>query len=134
MSNKRSKRKKVKSFSCPFCETRLWRLGSPKYHLFYKNAGEMRRNLQISAKKASFLANQSSTCLDNKTWIEEFFCRTHGRMWLYLSHRNQEELSYRLAKREDWQQTDKTFDPSNRNPSISEFSYRVSRKGYYKFK
>ena len=139
MSNKRSRRKKVKNFFCPFCETRLWRLGGPKHHLFYKDAREIRSNLKISPKNASLLANQSSPYTDSQTWLEEFFCSDHGRMWLYLSSRNQssqnqEELSYRIASREDWLQTSKTFDPTNPNPSVSEFSYRISRKGHYQYK
>ena len=131
MSNKRAKRRKVKHFSCPFCETRLWRSGNPKYHVFYRNARQIRENLQISAKKASFLANQSSTYLDRNAWLEEFFCSTHGTMWLYISRHQQELITYRPATKEDWLQTNRTLDPTNPNPSISEFSYRISRKSYY---
>jgi hypothetical protein len=134
MSNKRSRRKTIQKFFCPFCndcETRLWRLGSPKHHVFYRNASEIRQNLQLSAKKAAFLASQNSTHLDTNTWLEEFFCPTHGKMWLYLSRQNQQELIYRTATREDWQQTNKTYDPTNPHPSVSEFSYRMSRKSYY---
>jgi hypothetical protein len=134
MSNKRSKRKTIQQFFCPFChdcETRLWRLGSSKHYLFYQSATEIRQNLQLSAKKAAFLANQNSTYLDSNIWLEEFFCPTHGKMWLRLSRQNQPELAYRQATREDWRQTNKTYDPTNPNPSVSEFSYRMSRKSYY---
>ena len=134
MSNKRSKRKNVRHFFCPFCQERLWRLGSPKYHLFYKNAAEIKRNLQISAKKSAFLATKHSTYLDNNSWIEEFFCPEHGKMWLRISRQNDGQLGYKLALREDWKQTDKTIDSSRPNPSVSEFSYRISRKGYYERK
>jgi hypothetical protein len=136
MSNKRSKRKTIKQFFCPFCDdciTRLWRLGSPKHHIFYQNAQQIRQNFQLSAKKAAFLANQNSTHLDPNTWLEEFFCPTHGKMWLHLSRQNQQELVYRPSKREDWRQTNKTYDPTNPHPSVSEFSYRISRGNYYQF-
>lgn len=133
MANKRSKRKKIKHFFCPLCEMRLWRLGSPKYHLFYQNAAEIRKNLKISAKKASFLAAQNSAYIDRSSWIEEFFCTEHGRMWLLLSRQSDENILYRPAKREDWEQSNKTVDPTKPNPSVSEFTYRMSRKAYYQY-
>jgi hypothetical protein len=136
MSNKRSKRKNIKHFFCPLChdgKTRLWRLGSTKHYIFYKNAQEIRQNLPLSAKKAAFLASQNSTYLDTNNWLEEFFCPIHGKMWLYLSSQSQQELTYRLSTREDWRQTNKTYDPTNPHPSVSEFSYRISRKSYYQF-
>ncbi len=133
MSNQRAKRRQVKHFFCPFCETRLWRSGKCRYYIFYRNAKQIRQNLKISAKKASLLANQSSTYLDKNAWIEEFFCSTHGAMWLYISRNQQKLITYRLATREDWLQTNRTPDPTNPNPSISEFSYRISRKSYYRF-
>lgn len=134
MPNKRSKRKKIKHFFCPICENRLWRLGSPKHYLFYQNAAEIRRSLKISAKKASFLVAQNSAYVDSNSWIEEFFCNEHGRMWLLLSRQNDEHIVYRPAKREDWERTNKTIDPTQPNPSVSEFTYRMSRKAYYQQK
>lgn len=131
MPNKRSKRKKVKHFFCPVCGTRLWRLGSPKYHLFYKGAAEIRKNLKMTAKKASFLAAQNSVYVDRSSWIEEFFCTEHGKMWLRLSCQSDENILYKPAKKEDWEQTNNTIDPTNINPSVSEFTYRMSRKAYY---
>lgn len=137
MSNKRSSRKNIQHFFCPFCnedKTRLWRLGSPKHYVFYRNAQEIKQNLQLPAKKAAFLAQQNSTVLNPNIWLEEFFCPIHGKIWLYLTRQNKPELDYRLAKKEDWQQTTKTYDPTNPHPSVSEFSYRMSRKSYYQFK
>ncbi len=131
MANKRSKRKKIQHFLCPFCQIRLWRLGSPKYYSFYQNAAEIRRNLKISNKKASFLAAQNSAYLDPNSWIEEFFCNEHGRMWLLISRQSDENILYRLARREDWERTNKTIDTTKPNPSVSEFTYRMSRKVYY---
>ncbi|MBE9166075.1 hypothetical protein IQ238_00520 [Pleurocapsales cyanobacterium LEGE 06147] len=131
MPNKRSKRKRVQHFFCPLCGMRLWRLGSTKYYLFYQNAAEIRQNLKISAKKASFLATQNSAYIDRNSWIEEFFCTEHGRIWLLLSRQSDGNIVYRPAKKEDWKQTNKTINPTKPNPSVSEFTYRMSRKVYY---
>jgi hypothetical protein len=132
MANKRSKRKNIRHFFCPFCEIRLWRLNSSKHHLCYRKASEIRQNLQISPKKANFLSSQNSAYLDRNSWLEEFFCPKDGKMWLRLTKHSEGEIVYRLAKEEDWQQTNKTVDPIRPNPSVSEFTYRMSRRGYYR--
>lgn len=129
MPNKRSNRSKTKKFFCPFCESRLWRSGSPKYHFFYQDASQIRRNTGISRKKAALIASKNSTYLDMKRWIESFFCTEHGAMWLAIDTRNKDlGYDYRLAKGEDWLQTNKTIDPRTSNPSVSEFTLRMSRK------
>jgi hypothetical protein len=126
MPNKRSKRGKTQIYSCPFCQQRLWRLGTSKYYLFYQNNTEIRKNLGISAKNAKLLANQNSTYLDKKKWIEAFCCQKHGSLWLLISLQEQ-GCDYRLAKEKDWLQTNKTSDPRISNPSVSEFTLRMSR-------
>lgn len=130
MPNKRSRRRKVQHFSCPYCEQRLWRVGSRKYHLYYQGMAEIRQNLGITRKKAQFLATQSPTCADNDRWIEEFFCSQHSQIWLLLSRQPDGSITQTLARSEHWQKTDKTIDPSISNPSVSEYSYRMSRSGY----
>ncbi len=126
MPNKRSGRK-TKKYFCPFCEQRLWRLGTPKYHLFYKNATEIRQNTGISAKKAKLLALQNTTYLDPNKWIEAFCCQNHGKLWLLISLQ-EKGIEYRLAKEKDWLQTNNTLDPRMFNPSVSEFTRKMSRK------
>lgn len=127
MPNKRSKRKKTRKYFCPFCEQRLWRLGQTKHNLIYQNAGEIRDNTGMSAKKAKLLSLQSSTYLDPKKWIEAFCCPSHGMMWLLIAI-EKDNYEYRLAKEKDWLQADKTIDPRVSNPSVSEFTLRMSRK------
>jgi hypothetical protein len=126
MPNKRSKRGITQIYCCPFCDQRLWRLGTSKYYLFYKDATEIRKNIGVSSKKAKLLAAQNSTYLDRKKWIEAFCCQKHGRMWLLISLQAQ-GCDYRLAKEKDWLQTNKTSDPRVSNPSVGEFTLRMSR-------
>jgi hypothetical protein len=126
MPNKRSGRK-TKKYFCPVCEQRLWRLGTTKYHLFYRNAAEIKQNTGISSTKAKLLAVKNKTYLDTKKWIEGFFCPTHGNLWLLISLQ-EKEYKYRLATEKDWLQTDKTIDTRIPNPSVSEFTLRMSRK------
>lgn len=126
MPNKRSRRNKTKKYFCPFCEQRLWRLGKSKHNLFYRNAAEIRANTGMTMKKAKLLSIQSSTYLDTKKWIEAFCCSSHGMMWLLISV-TEDNYEYRLAQEEDWLQTDKTLDPRVSNPSVSEFTLRMSR-------
>jgi hypothetical protein len=127
MPAKRSSRSKVPSFYCPFCEGRLWRSGSPKHHLFYMGASEIKQNLQISAKKAGLISTRGSYIDPNK-WIEEFFCREHGTMWLLLCKDAKNILTSKLATQSDWQCSTGTFRPDLPNPSVSEFTQRMSRR------
>lgn len=48
-------------------------------------------------------------------------------MWMLVSVRN-DNYEYRLAVGKDWLQTNKTVDPRLSNPSVSEFTLRMSRK------
>lgn len=127
MPNKRSKRKKTRKFYCPYCEQRLWRTGHTKHHLYYTDAEEIRRNTGIAAKKAKLLSLQTATYLDANKWIESFCCPEHGTMWFLIAVK-EDTYDYRLATRKDWLQSNHTIDPSLTNPSVSEFTLRMSRK------
>jgi hypothetical protein len=132
MPNKRSQRGKNPHFFCPYCQARLWRLGSTKHHLVYKNVLEIKENFDLSNKKARLLASQNSTQLDNNRWIEEFFCYQHGKMWLLVNRQDNGNCLTKLPGDQDWQRTNNTFDPNRPNPSVSEFTYRMSRQWYKK--
>jgi hypothetical protein len=128
MSNKRSRRKQTQNFHCPFCENRLWRSGSSKYYLFSQGVSEIQRDFNLTHKKASFLATQSLTVVNQKTWIESFFCDRDGLVWMRLSKRDDGTIVAYVAKQEDWKKTTHTPHPDIPNPSVSEFSYRISRR------
>ncbi len=127
MSNKRSKRKKSQQFHCVYCEQQLWRLGSPKHFLFYRDKVEIRLNLDTSRKKAMFLATKG-IYIDYNSWIEEFFCREHGKIWMLVCKKADGTLVAVPAKSHHWECTTGTIDPNTPNPSVSEFSYRMSRR------
>jgi hypothetical protein len=127
MPCKRSNRKNVQHFCCPYCDRRLWRLGSPKHFLFYLEAAEIQQNVSMSRKSAAFLANRGAY-VDRNAWIEEFFCGEHGKLWMKLTKNDQGKLVATLANSKDWQQSTRTIDPNMPNPSVSEFTYRMSRQ------
>lgn len=102
-------------------------MGKTKHNLFYKDAKEIRENTGIPPKKAKLLSLQNSTYLDPKKWIEAFCCPSHGMLWLLISLK-EDSYEYRLARERDWLQTDGTIDPTVSNPSVSEFTLRMSRK------
>lgn len=102
-------------------------MGSPKYYLFYQGKMEMQKGLNLTSKKASFLANQRSTCVDNNIWIEEFFCENDGQIWMRLYRGEDKNIIACLAKAEDWKRTTKTIDPERYHPSASEFTLKMSR-------
>ena len=127
MPGKRSNHKNVQRFYCPYCERRLWRLGSPKHFLFYIEASEIQKNVNMSHKSAAFLANKG-TYVDNNCWIEEFFCGDHGKLWMKVTRKPGGIIVATFATSEEWSRTTGTILPDTPNPSVSEFSYRISRQ------
>lgn len=127
MPGKRSNRKNVQRFYCPYCDRRLWRLGSPKHFLFYLEAIEIQKNRNMPRKSAEILASKG-TYVDNNVWIEEFFCGEHGKFWMKVTKKDGNILCAKVATSEDWQQTTRTILPEARNPSVSEFTQRMSRQ------
>jgi len=126
MPNKRSNRKKTQHFCCVFCGQRLWRSGTPKHFLFYQDASEIRSNCHISRKNSVFLATKGCYVNPN-SWIEEFFCGEHGKIWMLVSKKADGRLAAVPATSYHWKNTTGTIDPSIPNPSVSEFSYQISR-------
>lgn len=127
MANKRSRCRKTPTFSCPHCNQRLWRNGSQKHYLFYQGSSDIKANLNLSTKNAKFLAARG-VYVDRSSWLEEFFCGEHGRMWLLLKRKEDGSLVSTPAKAQHWKQSTGTPDPERPNPSVSDFTYRMSRR------
>lgn len=79
MSCKR-KGKTNQKFYCPYCQQRLWRLGSSKYYLL-----SQRRAASQSSRLSDFSASQNFVCANRSFWLEEFYCEEHGELWMLLS-------------------------------------------------
>jgi hypothetical protein len=71
MSCQRKGNKTTQKFYCPFCQQRLWRLGSPKYYL-----------LSQSSHSSKLSASQTIAHANSERWLEEFFCEEHGNLWM----------------------------------------------------
>jgi hypothetical protein len=128
MSNKRSNRSKTPKFYCPYCDRRLWREGTGKHSLFFQGANEIQQQFGLTKKKASLLVGQSFVQVDRSTWLEEFFCQVDGKMWLKVSKDLDGTITTQVADQKHWKQSTNTIDPNKPNPSVSEFTYRMSRK------
>jgi predicted RNA-binding Zn-ribbon protein involved in translation (DUF1610 family) len=133
MSGKRSNRNKIHNFPCPSCQCRLWRSGNAKHHLFYTGASEIKQNLQISSKKAGMISRQGAY-VDPGKWIEEFFCPEHGKMWLLVSKNTNDCLMAQPATESDWQRSTGTLRPELSNPTVSEYTQRMSRRADIRFR
>jgi hypothetical protein len=127
MPKKRSRCKESNHFYCPHCQTRIWRSGSPKHFLFYQNASEIKNGLNVSTKKSKILSTNYPVYVDQATWIEEFFCPNDGHLWLLVCRKDDRTLSLHLPAQTDWNRTTKTILPDRPNPSVSEYTYRMSR-------
>ena len=106
----------------------MWRIGHPKYFLFFQGISEIKKAFNLSRKKASFLAAQESALVDRNTWLEEFLCPEHGKVWMRVSKSVDGFLTVFPATDKDWKRTTRTINPNFPNPSVSEYSYRHSRR------
>jgi len=132
MPGKRSKHKNAHRFYCPYCERRLWRLGGPKHFLYYIGAAEIQKNVHMPHKSAELLAKKGAY-VDQNSWIEDFFCGDHGKLWMKVTRKSCGSLVTTQATSKDWQQTTRTIQPDTPNPSVGEFTYRMSRQANAKF-
>lgn len=131
MPNIKKQKKKVNHFNCPFCKSKMWRLGDKKYYIYHEGKNQIRQNTKLSAKKAVFVANKFTSYSALNCWLEIFYCNEHGKLWLKIARQNDGNLVYQVATREDWQQTNNTINPDFINPSVSEYSYKMSRRPRY---
>jgi hypothetical protein len=127
MPHKRSSRKRKGYFFCCYCEQQMLRLGSPKHHLYCTEASEIKQQIGVSLKTASLLAAQGAF-VSGRAWIEEFFCQEHGRMWMVVTKKDDVLFATIPASRGDWGRTTKTVHPNIPNPSVSEYTSRMSRR------
>jgi hypothetical protein len=127
MPGKRSNRNKIEKFFCPYCEKRLWRLGGPKHYLFLASVNNTRKNSQPPSKPPR-VALEKSDCIDPNQWIEEFFCDEHSKLWMLVYRTTHNRLTAALASKTDWQRSTGTPSLDFDNPSVSEFSIRMSRR------
>lgn len=72
MVGKANRRKPTQRFGCPFCQQRLWNMGSQKYYLGTSNS-----------------------------WLEKFFCEEHSVIWMRLSKNLDEAISATAATSDD---------------------------------
>jgi hypothetical protein len=130
MPNKRSRRKQTLKVQCPYCERRLWRMEGEKHYVFYTETTELQEEMNLTHKKASLVTGQPqfSSVVDRRAWLEEFFCNDHGKMWMKLKKGEDQVVEAKLASQHDWKRSTKTPHPDRPNPSVSEFSLRMSRR------
>ena len=127
MPNKRSKRKQTQKFYCPYCSRRLWRNGI-KHNIYYESSNELQQDMKISRKNSLLLCNQNQAYLKNNCWLENFFCEKHDQVWLLIFEDSEGNLVTRIAHKQHLCHTIGTINPDLPNPSVSEFSYRQSRR------
>lgn len=128
MTRKRNRSLNRVEVHCPVCNTRLWRGCGQKYFIFSSNAEQTRELTGVTKKKATLLHVSTVTWVDRNRWIESFFCPEDGQVWIVCTRDAEGQVSGQIAPRELWQQTTGTLDPTKPNPSVSEFTYRSSRR------
>ncbi|AGY60385.1 hypothetical protein [Gloeobacter kilaueensis] len=128
MARKRNRSLNRVEVNCPFCTSRLWRGCGQKHFIFSSNAEQTRELTGLTRKKAVLLHSHTATWVDRSRWIESFFCTDHGQVWIICTRNSDGQVTGETAPPRLWQQTTGTLDPSRPNPSVSEFTYRMSRR------
>jgi len=77
-------------------------LGSPKHYLFYLGASEIKKNVSMSRQSAELLASKGAYV--DSSWIEEFFCGDHGKLWMKVTRKTGSIIVATLATSEDYKQ------------------------------
>lgn len=98
MPGKRSKHKKIQRFCCAYCDRRLWSLGNPKHFLCYLGFLGIGQNV-----------------VDTSSWLEEFICGEHGKLWMKVTRKTSDIRVVALATSRDWQQTMHKLPPETLN-------------------
>jgi hypothetical protein len=126
MPGKRSSRKKIEQFFCPYCEKRLWRLGGSKHNLFLGSSSSQQ---SLQNPSTSSKALEKTACIDPNQWIEAFFCSEHSKLWMLVLRTTYDRLTAVLASNADWRQCSTGIPPIDvPNPSARKSSTRVSRR------
>lgn len=128
MPNKRKKKNQTLKIYCPYCDQRLWRMGTGKHNLYFQGVTEIQQQFGLTRKKASLLVGQNSVQVDQSSWLEEFFCNFHGKMWIHLLKQTDGNILINIANEHHWKRSSNTIDPNLPNPSVSEFTYKMSYK------
>jgi hypothetical protein len=128
MSRKRNRAANRLEVHCPNCGVRLWRGCGQKHYIFASNIEQTRELTGATRKKAVLLHTATPTWVDRNRWIEPFFCPDDGQVWIACTRGPDGQISGEVAPPKLWQQTTGTLDPSKPNPSVSEFTYRHSRR------
>ncbi|MBD2103397.1 hypothetical protein [Leptolyngbya sp. FACHB-261] len=128
MAAKRANRRKKRVLvNCCHCGSRLWRCQSDRHHLFVAGVEQMQQKLGLSRKNALLYAAQNSAWVDRSRWMEQFFCPEHGHVWLLVSRDENGTTTATYPPRDVWAQTTGTFDPDHPNPTVGEYTRRMSQ-------
>lgn len=127
MPGKRGHYRRSLKSQCPYCGASLHRLNSQKFRLYAEKVEDIELELKISHVRAQQLAVRGPVALRD-TWIEEFYCTDHGRVWLHV-RRVQKDNTYltSIPSPSVWKRTTQTIDPDHPNTSVSAFTLRNSR-------
>lgn len=128
MSRNRNRTANRLEIPCPMCGVRLWRGSGQKHYIFASNVEQTRELTGTTRKKAILLHTTTTTWVDRSRWIEPFFCPDDGQIWIACTRDGEGQVTGEVAPPKLWKQTTGTLDPNKPNPSVSEFTYRQSRR------
>ncbi|MBW4697134.1 MAG: hypothetical protein KME03_04395 [Aphanocapsa lilacina HA4352-LM1] len=122
MPGKRAHYARALVAKCPYCGQRVHRLNSQKFYL------QPEETADADAPDADAAKTQAQKVTPARSWIEEFYCPEHGRLWLHIERLADGAVRSRLPEASEWKKTKLTIDPDHINPSVSAYTLRHSRQ------
>ena len=124
---RRNRRPKNRELMCPSHPKQRLRGNGKKYYLHLLQPEELKRR-GIPAKKAQLIINAYPVLVLSNEWLEELFCPECGTSkWFHVIKHDRREYTVRWAPRDLWKQV-AHVDPTDVNPTVSEFTRRNARR------
>lgn len=123
------KRSKRRAIYCPLHGCYL-DSASQKYKIFADQAGQLQQRGMSRRNALMLVANRTAVSLEGE-WLEAFWCEQCQQIkWYHVRKCDERSYEISLAPQELWQQATGVIS-SQGNPSVSEFTRRISRDVTY---
>ena len=129
--SRRNRRPRKRELFCPVHPDQLIQGNGKKYYLHLLQPEQLQQR-GISAKKAQLIINAYPVLVLSNEWLEELFCPKCGsRRWFHVIKNDTVLHTVRWAPRDLWEQVAQV-DPTNANPTVSDYTRRHARRGTIK--
>jgi hypothetical protein len=126
--SRRKRRPKRRDLPCPV-HPESGMVGTGRKYFLHLLTPEELRQRGLSHKRAQLVIQAYPVLVLSNEWLEQLWCPDCSQSrWCHITRHDRIHHTVRWASRELWQQV-AHVDPVVANPSVSQFSRRVARRG-----